>query len=185
MHPLLRDINDMGEFRSEHRGNFTYRVTMLGAWWCSFCCWIMAAIMLYGLLHIVEQAKAKPKEIPPFFFEMIILCWVFLAFFVLFLIYMIWHNRKNHLFFALYEKGLLVIHRNRTIRRIFWDDIDEIRQLEMKPLFGLGKPVFQGIALHFRPGDLGTAVRPVRIRVEYFQEAEKLCKAIYEAKEAK
>ena len=182
MHPLLRDINDMGEFRSEHRGNFTYWLGVASSRWCGLCSCFGVVVLVYMLLYDVPlYNKAEPKNFLPMLL-LVIVCWGFVISYVSFAIYAVRRNRKNPLLYALYEKGLLVVHRNRTIHRVFWDDIDEIRQLEMKPLFGLGKPVFQGIALHFRPDGLRTVVRPICIRVEFFQNAKQLCHAICEAK---
>ena len=132
----------------------------------------------------MAQARAKPEEITPFFFWWISIGWVFCCGVMpLGMVYATWRNRTNPLLFALYEKGLVIVYRNRTIHRIFWDDVGEIQRHEKRYWLGMGKAVFQGMTLqvhcHAKPD---IVARNVGIPAEFFLNAEGLCNAICEVK---
>jgi len=68
MHPLLRDVNDMGELQSEHPENFSGRLMMFGPQCLMICICVIIAITICSFMNMAEQAKAKPNEVPPHFF---------------------------------------------------------------------------------------------------------------------
>ena len=179
MHPLQRDINDMGEFRSEHRGNFAYfMVTTVNFGIAVFFCVPLLIMIAVGCIIHSFDAKVKPEEA----FAYLLLA-VFISYYLVRFVNEVRQKRKNPLLYALYEKGLLVVYRNQTIRRVFWDNIDEIQwQKEKRYYYGLGKPVFQGITLLLHPDELGIVTQPINIQAEFFQNAKQLCHAICEAK---
>jgi len=159
MYSLLCDINDMGELRSVHPGNFTYGIRIFSLGFQTVC--VCGMIVMLGV-----------------FFDLLFVCSVVM---VIFVIYVMRHFRTEPAFFAVYEKGLIIVCRNRTIRRILLDDINEIQRHENRYYFGLGKSVLQGISIHFRYRDEFNS-DIVYIPAEYFHDGEKLCSSICEAK---
>ena len=181
MHSLLCDINDMGELRSEHPGNLAYWVTVFFYLFVAFCMCFMIAMIPFWLLDILKQAHAKPEEMPLLLFQVVGLCWMLFGVMIMVIIYAIWRYRKTPLLFAVYEKGLIVVYRGRTIRRIFWDDIHEVRRDVFYLVLGVS--VYRKLYLYFRDHEKpDTVSRYICIPKEYFQDGEKLCNSICEAK---
>ena len=179
MHSLLRDVNDMGELRSEHPGNFTYWLCVFEAWVCGGSVCFGIVVLASHLWNIMEHAKAKPEEAPPLFLLLVCGGWLFCGMLSLLMVYVIRRNRKIPLLFAMYEKGLLIVYRNRTVRRVFWNDINEVNRHEKRFLFQ-SIPKFLGISVYFR--DFEKPVAIVRIPAQIFHDGEKLCESICERK---
>ena len=174
MHSLLRDINDMGELRSEHPGNLTYWLFVFKSWFCGTCACGAVVITICVLFGV------DPNDVS---IDSFLVVSVVCGLMVLAIVYVIRRNNRTPLLFALYEKGLVVVYSNRTIRRFFLDDINEIHRHEHRYYLGLGKPILREISLHLRCfEELNTFSNPIRIPAEFFQDVEKLYNSIYETK---
>jgi len=131
-------------------------------------------------LQFAEQGKANPGNVPPHLVLVVYLCcWIMCGFMVLYMIYIARRNRnKTPLLFASYEKGLVVVYRNRMIRRFFWEDIKKIQRHEKQYYLGLGKPVFHGVSIDLHGFEKPETYFPA----DFFQDAEKLYNSICEAR---
>ena len=178
---FVQAIDDMGEFRAEYPGNFTYKLQVFSARFCWLCSVGMLAIMIGGLLHWPRVAAEKPDEVPWYLWYAIAIGWCFVAFYVCMIIYAVFHNRRQTLLFALFERGLVVVRRNGSMEKIFWNEIDEVERHDARVFFAKEKTEFRGITVitkPFDPHDPYSKSGVLSIPVPFFQNAEELCRRL-------
>ena len=88
-----------------------------------------------------------------------------------------YHNRKQPLLFGLFEKGLVVVCRNKTHRRIFWDDI---RRICIKKQ-GKKQPRLLGILIETSTPDFSKDVQKEGINTQFFRRADELCQHVLDS----
>ncbi|MCL2119869.1 MAG: esterase family protein [Planctomycetaceae bacterium] len=178
-HLILRSIDDMGAFIAEYPGNATYWIQVIFSR-LGGCCVLGMGIMSVSGGHwaLANVRKANPGEIPDYFYPVV---WgmmtVFPVAILLFFIYAIHRNRKNPLIYGLYEKGYVVVCRNKTYRRVFWDSISRIRVRTQ----GRKKPRILGMVMEISTPEQWVETRQEFIFSEFFHNGEQLCQHVLDS----
>ena len=169
---VLQTIDDMGDFIAEYPGNRTYWIEIIFSR-LHGCVSLLLAVMIvsFGRSLLAEAAAKNPGEIPDWFCPLV---WGMMIGFPLFLfsslIYAALGNRKKPLLFGLFEKGFVVVLRNKACRKIFWHDIQRIHIHKR----GAKQP-----AIGVEVASASPKKNPITdIRTEIFRHGEELCQNI-------
>ena len=173
---ILCRIDDMGAFLAEHPGNATYWFGLICSRLCSCCVILMAIICVsFGYPMLVESGKAILHENPDYSYPLLwVMTFVFPIAFLLPLIYAVCYNRKNPLLYGLFEKGVVVVCRNKTHRRVFWDEIRRFRIITR----GSKQPRICKLILEIATPEQRKETCQEVVPGEFFRNGEKLCRRI-------
>jgi len=174
---ILRNIDDMGAFRAEYSPNATYWFQVISGRICGCCVFVMSVLLMpsYCYWGLIEAEKANPGEIPGYFYPVVwgmmigfptVMLFVFLFIFC--------SRRKAPLVFGLFEKGIVIVRRNKTHRRVFWNDVQRIRVKTQ----GKKKPRILAFAMEILSPGLPSGHCVERIPMQYFRKDEELCQHI-------
>jgi hypothetical protein len=178
MKSIVQTDDDLGAFRAEYPGNGTYWLQMI-VWGFCWCCMLLMAIVMPCKIHsiiLLNARNAPPGEVPDHFYTIAWAAMVVLPVATLsFLIYIAHRIRKFPLVYGVFEKGFVVVCRDKTYRRVFWDSIRRIRVYKQ----GKKHPQLVGFRMDISMPEQWTEFRREHIPVDYFDE--ELCQVILDS----
>ena len=173
---ILRTIDNMGELLAEYPVVTTYWFREIAGWLCA--CAMLITMAIIGPSMLAELGKINPGEVPGGFVSIMwVLTILTIGIPVFVMIYLIRQTRKQPLLFGLFEKGLVVVCRNKTYRQVFWNDISRFRVIT----HGKKPPRVIRMTLEISMPEQKAKSRGEFIFADIFCNGEELCQRILDA----
>ncbi|MCL2624545.1 MAG: esterase family protein [Planctomycetaceae bacterium] len=173
---VLQRIDDMGTFRAEYPGIESPWFRLVFALFFSGCLLVLVPSLCYSLLD--DARNANPREVSGFMILLLFgIMFVMPVAMILFFVNVIRHIRKYPLVYGLFEEGFVVVCRNKTFRKIFWDEISRIRIITR----GKKPPRIAQLILEISTPEQWTETRKEYVSAELFRNGKELCRDIVDS----